>query len=1291
MGGPATFAGTNYQAGVIAFVFVHMLAQRRLGWLTPLDDTPLAVSAETGGPGDDVEVEFGEAQAFEVQAKAGLTGDAALTDAIRGIAGRVGDSEEGVVLVVDRRSSGWIYRDFATELERIRGGRLDVLPKAGALHAELGSVLGRIRVKAVDVSPPDDPEAQRSKDLLAGVLSDPLTAETAWAVLLEAAADVAARRLRKDRVAVIDLLTGRGIGVRLLSPDERWLSQLDFVRQLLEKRQAGAALSVLDQVESAVRNQGVGADVRYGLARYRATALLQLGRHADALESARRALEVRPNGPEALVSASIATLQLGDIPSARQYADAAVDAAPDSDRAWGAVAQVNAATGAEPPAAPASVASSTHYLTVLAENALVRGDAARTVELTARILESGDRPAEVLVLRASALLEAARDAATAALRPDEEVERIASDAIDALDDVHPLKAKALVLRAAARRAAGRMDEAEADLRLGSSLDPDDPDVVRNLVSLRLELGDDDGALELLHRPVASSEALLLAMRAEVSARRGRRTEAARDIEQAVTLVADSHDPDAARFAIADAALELGDLDGAARALEGLTETARGRAITAVFEGRIAFARGDVDAAITSYRRGAEIAGAMRDAFLTELAVALVRHGRDQDAIAVFMEVVEDQIPEEPRRAYIHALMRVNDLLGSQEQIDSMSAGGPLPAWAVGVAVDIALAREDQEGAIRHLAQLVERGEATTRVRIVLAHQLIEVGRREDAASQVESILAAGAMTAEERMQLAELLRELGRGLEAISQAFAAFREARDDPRMHRALAGMVFASRIDIPPPGAAGPNTHVRLSGEHGEVRNHTILAEPPYHPSQNEISVEDAQALGLEGKRQGDVVVEHADTWQEKRWTIDEVIPAVVHYARDAIANYEQRFPGEPFFATAIHVGDGSAPGDYTRVIQSLGERRSQVEETFTLLREQVVPLGMVVRIIGGSIAELLETMISAPEHAAPVWVEWDDLSLQTWSLEQARAATEVVITRSALKTVFDHDFVSSVHAGYEVIAPTALIEEVRSEIREAQDQVEHGRSTMLSGDIGIRIDDVPPGDPRLATRLAALESILHWLQSEIHIEPRPLEWIKPEDSSPTSLRQIIGTSSYDALVLAHHRGSALYADDLGLRRLSLGSDRPRSFSSVTVLPVLAERGLIDAARRDQLLVALAIRSYLAIPPSTGIVISALHATPALALAEISRVFAGLWRPGVSPAISAVTIALACRAVAMETVQVVSAARVAELGLAAVAGRIPLPLAARLVERGVSETLRLLPTDLEAVRRVCARFSRS
>lgn len=129
MGDPATFAGANHQTGVIAYVFAHVLAHRRLGWLTPIDDTPSAVSAETGGPGDDVRVECTEGRTLEVQAKAGLTGEAALREAMLRITNRTEDDPSAVVLAVDRRSSRWIYHELATDLERIRGGRLDVLAK----------------------------------------------------------------------------------------------------------------------------------------------------------------------------------------------------------------------------------------------------------------------------------------------------------------------------------------------------------------------------------------------------------------------------------------------------------------------------------------------------------------------------------------------------------------------------------------------------------------------------------------------------------------------------------------------------------------------------------------------------------------------------------------------------------------------------------------------------------------------------------------------------------------------------------------------------------------------------------------------------------------------------------------------------------------------------------------------------------------------------------------------------------------------------------------------------------
>ena len=52
MSGSGTFAGTRlFQAQVIAYVYVHILGQRRLLWIPATDDTPLAVDGETGGPG----------------------------------------------------------------------------------------------------------------------------------------------------------------------------------------------------------------------------------------------------------------------------------------------------------------------------------------------------------------------------------------------------------------------------------------------------------------------------------------------------------------------------------------------------------------------------------------------------------------------------------------------------------------------------------------------------------------------------------------------------------------------------------------------------------------------------------------------------------------------------------------------------------------------------------------------------------------------------------------------------------------------------------------------------------------------------------------------------------------------------------------------------------------------------------------------------------------------------------------------------------------------------------------
>ena len=130
MSGHATFSGTTYQAKVIAFIYVHILAEARLRWLEPLDDTPLAVSGESGGPGDDARVEFvGPTPDIEVQAKHGFNAGEVFRDFLSNLRdSRAAGDNTRVLLAVDREStSNVVTTNIARGVERIAAGRTDGL------------------------------------------------------------------------------------------------------------------------------------------------------------------------------------------------------------------------------------------------------------------------------------------------------------------------------------------------------------------------------------------------------------------------------------------------------------------------------------------------------------------------------------------------------------------------------------------------------------------------------------------------------------------------------------------------------------------------------------------------------------------------------------------------------------------------------------------------------------------------------------------------------------------------------------------------------------------------------------------------------------------------------------------------------------------------------------------------------------------------------------------------------------------------------------------------------------
>jgi hypothetical protein len=129
VGGEATFSGTVYQANVIAYAAVHVLTETKLRWLPVSDDTPIAVSGEVKGPGDDARIEFASPlPPIEIQAKHGLKGPGSTSEVVDKIQKASASTQPTVViLAVDSSSSPTVRNELRMDLDRIRSGRTDSL------------------------------------------------------------------------------------------------------------------------------------------------------------------------------------------------------------------------------------------------------------------------------------------------------------------------------------------------------------------------------------------------------------------------------------------------------------------------------------------------------------------------------------------------------------------------------------------------------------------------------------------------------------------------------------------------------------------------------------------------------------------------------------------------------------------------------------------------------------------------------------------------------------------------------------------------------------------------------------------------------------------------------------------------------------------------------------------------------------------------------------------------------------------------------------------------------------
>jgi hypothetical protein len=183
VGGSNAARGIEFQARASAIVMAHILCEHPIGWLEgTLDDKPIEVDAETGGPGDDVRFLTAGGARIELQAKQGLERGKFLWGALLSLAKGVNAGEiEAGILAVCPNSSGTIREHLSEDIVRLGSGRLDGLRDIGSewlSHLEDNSldvtkVCSRIRVVVVSAIPANREAERTATERLRRVAQDP--------------------------------------------------------------------------------------------------------------------------------------------------------------------------------------------------------------------------------------------------------------------------------------------------------------------------------------------------------------------------------------------------------------------------------------------------------------------------------------------------------------------------------------------------------------------------------------------------------------------------------------------------------------------------------------------------------------------------------------------------------------------------------------------------------------------------------------------------------------------------------------------------------------------------------------------------------------------------------------------------------------------------------------------------------------------------------------------------------------------------------------------------------------
>ncbi len=222
-GGTGNAGGTEVHAAAMVVAAVSMLRGTRLLWLEGVaNDIPVAITAETGGPGDDIGLVLIGGETVEIQSKKGLRRGSDLWESLDALV--IGVATAAIqfgVLAVTPDSSVTIWTDLAGDVIKIGDGAEDSLTEIGVAWRDRLEAAGRdpelcarIRIQALDLLQSRGADRRLAIDGLRVLCADPSQAEAAYTFMYRDAIATMRLRGRWTIPTLVALLRAHGIALR---------------------------------------------------------------------------------------------------------------------------------------------------------------------------------------------------------------------------------------------------------------------------------------------------------------------------------------------------------------------------------------------------------------------------------------------------------------------------------------------------------------------------------------------------------------------------------------------------------------------------------------------------------------------------------------------------------------------------------------------------------------------------------------------------------------------------------------------------------------------------------------------------------------------------------------------------------------------------------------------------------------------------------------------------------------------------------------------------------------------